>query len=90
MKAILFKLDYPFNKYEWWVRDMEFRTKEDFINNFMGVCGEHIYAELYHTDERDDPILIEKVRQCFSDWYPISVQETLSYLMKFINDAIVL
>ena len=84
MKVILFKLDNPGNKYEWFVKDIELKGLED-IEKIMGYCAIHIYAELYQIDKDDDPVVVKRVRECLSNWYPETAKDIIMLLFRVIE-----
>ena len=87
MKVILFKLDAPGNKYDWFVKDIEIHILAD-IEKLMGYCANHIYAELYQVDEDDDPAVVKEVKRCLLTWYPETAKDTIMRLFKLIKRAV--
>lgn len=84
MKVIVFKLDTPGNKYEWFVKDIEIKTLDD-IEKIAGFCAQHIYAEIYHIDEDDDFALFLNVRKCLSVYCLETAKDTIMRLFTIIT-----
>lgn len=84
MKVILFKLDNPGNKYGWWVKDVTIKTSRD-VEQIIGVCAEHSYAELYRIYEDDDPVVVEEVKKFIHFTYPTTAKDTILWLFTFIE-----
>lgn len=83
MRIIIFKLDNPSNKYEWWVKDIEVKTLDD-LEKLTGICAEHLYAEVYQVDRDDEPELVEHARNCLSAMATHSAKDTIMYLFTII------
>lgn len=84
MKVILFKLDNPENKQEWFVKDIEVKVLED-IEKLVGYCAEHIYAEVYQINKDDDLALVKRVKECLSSYYPKTAKNTIMLLFGYIK-----
>ena len=83
MRVIIFKLDNPSNKYEWWVKDIEVKTLDD-LEKLTGVCAERLYAEVYHVDRDDEPALVEHTKNCLSAMAAHSAKDTIMHLFTII------
>ena len=84
MKVILFKLDNPGNKYEWFSKDIEIKTIND-IEKIAGYCAVHMYVELYQVDKDDDPVVVEAIRKYITKIYPESAKDIIMVLFKTIG-----
>ena len=84
MKVILFKLDNPGNEYEWWIKDVEIKTSKD-IEQIMGFCSNHLYAEIYQVDENDVPALVDIVKSCLSAMITHSAKDTIMKLFEMVK-----
>jgi hypothetical protein len=84
MKVILFKLNNPGNKHEWFVKDIEIRTLDD-IAKLVGYCSNHIYAEVYQIDKDDDLTLVKRVKECLSSYYPETAKNTILFLFNCVK-----
>lgn len=84
MKVIIFKLDIPGWKDSWLVKDFTVKALDD-IEQIVGFCANHIYAELYYIDENDDPLLVKKVSSCLAEWYPSTAKDTIIRLFKMLE-----
>lgn len=76
MKVIMLKLDNPDNKYEWWIKDIEVKTSDDLVK-LTGICGDHLYAEIYQIDDDDNPILVNYAKDCLSAMATRSTKDTI-------------
>ena len=81
MDVILFKLDNPSNKHEWWVKDIKVKTRVD-IEQLLGFCGEHLYAEILHIDENDDLALVNIVKDILLGMPTETAKDTIMRLFK--------
>ena len=81
MNVIIFKLDNPGNAHEWWVKDFRIKALDD-IEQLMGFCGEHLYAEIYHVDADDSLTLVNTVKDCLAIVQPQTAKDTIMRLFK--------
>ena len=87
MRVVLFKLDNPGNKHDWFIKDIEINVLKD-IEKLVGYCAIHIYAEVYQVDKEDNPDLVKKVKECLSAYYPKTAKVTISLLFNYIEKLV--
>lgn len=86
MKVIIFKLDTPGWKNSWLIKDYTIKVLGD-IEQIVGFCASHIYAELHHIDEDDDPLLVKEVSLYLSKFYPTTAKSTIVRLFKMLEKS---
>ena len=83
MRVIMFKMDNPSNKYEWWAKDIEVKSLDD-LEKLTGCCGNHLYTEVYQVNSDDEPALVEYTKKCLATVTTHSARSAIAYLFSII------